>query len=85
MSRHTPGPWYAHHCHAGKNKECWCMVVGTSPDPTNTGMDNIVSAGSVSRENIYLIAAAPEMLEALKISRDEIVESIRSSFWSIRK
>lgn len=85
MSGHTPGPWYAHHCFAGKNKECWCMVVGTTPDPTHKDMDSVVGAGSCAREDAYLIAAAPGMLDALKIARDEIEQSIKDRFWTMGK
>lgn len=61
------------------------MVVGTTADPTHEDMDSVVGAGSCGREDAYLIAAAPKMLDALKIARDEIEQSIKGRFWAMNK
>jgi uncharacterized protein YcbX len=56
MSKHTPGPWRVRHTDSGGS-----MVESTAVSQTTATV-----WGAESRANAYLIAAAPEMLEALK-------------------
>jgi len=64
MSKHTPGPWVVYEFVAGYDirapeAECW---VTTASDPEAVW-------GSVLREeDACLIAAAPELLEALELA-----------------
>ena len=64
MSKHTPGPWQI-----GKN---FGSVVCDTPVPGISGSDDTeyygghLIAESVTEANARLIAAAPELLEALK-------------------
>ena len=64
MSKHTPGPWQI-----GKN---FGSVVCDTPVPGIRGSDDTeyygghLIAESVTEANARLIAAAPELLEALK-------------------
>ncbi len=64
MSKHTPGPWR-------KGSGRW--VVADSPaslfgvsDEERRYYEGYLIAESISPENLAIIAAAPEMLEALK-------------------
>lgn len=50
--------WFSHHCFRGERIDCWCKVIGTSPDPTHEDMDSVVGAGSVNATNADFIAAA---------------------------
>jgi len=62
-AKHTPGPWKI-----GKGS----FVIADSPAPGIRGSDMIEYYGghliceSVSEENAYLIAAAPDLLESLE-------------------
>lgn len=67
MSKHTPGPWLieAQNCHFGdiatvhNTDEKWVTIY--APHWMETGMDEKEQSA-----NARLIAAAPELLEALK-------------------
>ena len=65
MSKHTPGPWQI-----GKN---FGSVVCDTPVPGISGSDDTeyygghLIAESVTEANARLIAAAPELLEALRM------------------
>jgi hypothetical protein len=61
----TPGNWYSHHCKSGKDTECWCKVVGTSPDPSHDYMDAVISAGSTKREDAEFITLARNLMPKL--------------------
>lgn len=64
MSKHTPGPWrFSNHPHDGNYMRIHC-----SSDP-NEG-DNL--RGYCGEANARLIAAAPELLEALTKLLDEV-------------
>jgi len=56
MIKHTPGPWIIHRCEDGSNE---IYAIGSC---TSDG-DNILN---VSESDARLIAAAPELLDALK-------------------
>jgi hypothetical protein len=64
MSAHTPGPWRKGKCHQS--------VVAETPVPGIKGSDAVevygghLIAESVATQNIPLIAAAPELLEAAR-------------------
>jgi hypothetical protein len=65
MSAHTPGPW--------RKGRCPQSVVADAPVPEIRGSDDVIYYGghliaeSVATQNIPLIAAAPELLAALKV------------------
>lgn len=62
----TPGPWYSHFCFAGTRNECWCNVVGTSPDPKHENMDKVIGQGSANVADAAHIAHNnPEFITAL--------------------
>ena len=71
MSKHTPGPWTI----TGVSQETGSLSVGTdTPRIVIAVVPNAASAGAIilgrapdtQWANAHLIAAAPEMLEALK-------------------
>lgn len=65
---HTPGPWKFHRWES----DCW-RVMGTTPD----GLEGCYSVADVidgngfpqNAANAHLIAAAPELLDALRLGR----------------
>ncbi len=61
---HTPGPWYAHMNGEGS----FCIKAGTDYDisPTLASRSKWKSDAERSNANARLIAAAPELLEALE-------------------
>lgn len=66
MSKHTPGPWRVAEC---GTKGCWCRtIVADVPDIVDDGDSDfhIITSGSLRKHNANLVAAAPELLEALK-------------------
>jgi len=79
MSAHTPGPWFAHDTHEAKA----CRYISTRSDRDNCGDVAVLyrshPADSVANErdeaNARLIAAAPEMYEAMKEIRDAMEDS----------
>lgn len=77
MSKHTPGPWRIN----GNNMFRW--IVADSEVFTHSGDVNRSAYGgnmvceSVHKANARLIAAAPELLEALK----EIVDAADGAGW----
>ena len=72
MSKHTPGPWEAHHRHVyAKHDDDEIAGLGweiTGPDKPIRGM---VSKAA----DAHIIAAAPEMLAELKFLRSWLVWS----------
>jgi hypothetical protein len=66
--KHSPGPWF----YSGKHDECEVRYVGLCEGERHT--DNIATLyhaeGSEQEANAHLIAAAPEMLEALMALND---------------
>lgn len=78
IAKNSPkGPWFSHSCMAGKNTECWCKVVGTSPNPSDDNMDSIIGAGSASIRVADFIAAfnpseALKLLEIIEIQQNAL-------------
>ena len=69
MSEHTPGPWYMHDYTElfGDDPMRICVSCDECTELTICYMGNAVYADvKEARSNAHLIAAAPEMLEALK-------------------
>lgn len=73
-ARHTPGPWSI----GDENNACCDVLLGTEHNLTCSmdRRDNNTCAEVISRAemlaNAHLIAAAPDMLEALKDSREAL-------------
>ena len=57
MSKHTPGPWEEKHCPDGYGVFSGKVMVAR--------IDNTVGEFNQEKRNARLIAAAPELLEAL--------------------
>ncbi|HFK2339411.1 TPA: hypothetical protein ACGXSN_001127 [Pseudomonas aeruginosa] len=75
MRKHTPGPWVSRNNMVFGGKKCICSNVNAaSPTPQNIAEDVAMSIA-----NARLIAAAPELLEALRdcVSRitDEVADA----------
>jgi hypothetical protein len=68
-TQHTPGPWYLR---TNKHKNCdgsawgWLDTQQAGNQRPPSGVDVTWSAGQTSEANARLIAAAPDLLEALK-------------------
>lgn len=61
MSGHAPGPWKAWQRDADKGSNYWLIRTANE----KTGLDDTIR-GYCGESNARLIAAAPELLEALK-------------------
>lgn len=61
MSKHTAGPWRIAH----EGHDINIYPVSTEPSPAGTGAA-IPIASDVREEDMYLIAAAPDLLAALE-------------------
>lgn len=65
---HTPGPW-----RVGRQGECHSCVVADVPVPGIHGSDDVgfygghLIAESINHQNAKLIAAAPDLLDALRV------------------
>ncbi|WP_162957263.1 hypothetical protein [Pseudomonas aeruginosa] len=65
---HTPGPWVSRNNMVFGGKKCICSNVNSaSPTPQNIAEDVAMSIA-----NARLIAAAPELLEALQVCIEQI-------------
>ncbi len=68
MSKHTPGPWVSRNNRVFRGGKCICSNVNAaSPTPQNIEEDVAMSIA-----NARLIAAAPELLEALQVCIEQI-------------
>ena len=65
MSAHTPGPWVARPDPNACLEDDWCVGIGDS-------LANIDKVAVCSKQDAHLIAAAPDLLEALKYCRQKI-------------
>src|SRR5206468_914462 len=73
MSKHTPGPWLAQRCYVTRPEpnmqvmaqggDLYIAAVEFSADPEHV---SFVKDVEEMRANAFLIAAAPDLLEALK-------------------
>ena len=63
MSKHTPGEWVARPDPNAWDSDDWCIGIGNS-------LLNIDKVAVCSKCDAHLIAAAPELLEALLMVRD---------------
>lgn len=64
--QHTPGPWRVEECGAA---DCWCRII-VSDVPDAEDDFTVINAGSLRAHNAALIAAAPDLLAALREARD---------------
>lgn len=72
-AKHTPGPWIAIRSIPVEGYDGWYLKA--QPNHTMRGFTQEigwVNGGDENTANARLIAAAPEMLEALKHARDQI-------------
>lgn len=81
-SQYTPGPWELKIDKDGGN---WTYRIQSTANQTPNGYGmHICNANAMleakGEENARLIAAAPEMLEALKKALNEIEASVETSF-----
>jgi hypothetical protein len=76
MNKHTPGPWVLD---SGVSSN----VVLIDSNATNGAVGEIVDCRN--RSDAILIAAAPDLLEALKVARHMIVEDGTPIGWSVSR
>lgn len=76
--KHTPGPW-----HICDNDGAYCMVRGQPANGYNGASIAKVwlQDGDFNDENARLIAAAPELLEALVVAQQQIAALKRRIVW----
>jgi len=68
--KHTPGPWSTNG-HAEKNEHgTWVAPVFSDTDAEKRPADTYGTTKGQARTNARLIAASPELLEALEIARE---------------
>lgn len=71
MNKHTPGPW-----EIGLRESAYAMERTIEADAINSGAPLAIIRGDGSTKeneaNARLIAAAPDMLEALKLARNSL-------------
>lgn len=70
MSKATPGPWVARPDPNAYLQDDWCVSVGDS-------LENIDKVAVCRERDARLIAAAPDLLEALELCRKELYEWMR--------
>lgn len=63
-AKHTPGPWRVHHDE--DDEECWVELDDNEPGHAIVA---VVEEQDESVANAHLIAAAPDLLEALKAAK----------------
>jgi len=68
-TKHAPGPWHVGGVSTPTGMEPYCNVWGPVPKGKQSGE---MVACDVAPNNANLIAAAPEMFEALRLARDLI-------------
>ena len=61
MTKHTLGPWIARPDPNAISPDDWCIGIGDS-------LQNIDKVAVCSERDAHLIAAAPDLLEALKLA-----------------
>ena len=76
MNKHTPGPWVLD---SGVSSN----VVLIDSNATNGAVGEIVDCRN--RSDAILIAAAPDLLEALKVARHMIVKDGTPIGWSVSR
>jgi len=72
MSKHTKGPWFVTYSNTVEYGEC--VGVGISTEPSKTPIcivSKTENVNPIDKENARLIAAAPELLEALIVISEE--------------
>lgn len=61
----TPGPWSVTLCHTGE--KCWCRTISIAGREESDALEDcVIPSGAVSKRDAHLIAAAPELYEALE-------------------
>lgn len=63
--QHTPGPWSVSFCSQGEG--CWCRIISIAGREESDSLDDcVIASGAVNKRDAHLIAAAPELFEALE-------------------
>lgn len=76
MSKHTPGPWTINDARDGQSVlfQIESSVQADKPEVIVAMLDDGNTSVSEQRANAHLIAAAPELLDAVKDLRDYLAE-----------
>lgn len=72
MSTHTPGPWAAQ----PHDLKCWTVVAGAGSSVAHV---DLRSEPEITEANARLIAAAPDLLEALKFAEAILEQHVAAS------
>lgn len=72
MSQHTPGPWGAYQLKGHEGSDFWWISAGNRNGWK--GASYMQVSGQIGEANARLIAAAPELLEALEQAADYLAE-----------
>ena len=62
---YTPGPWTVTTCNEGES--CWCRIIACPATEGSDGNDWVIASGAVHKRDANLIAAAPDLYEALDL------------------
>ncbi len=83
MSAHTPGPWHIEqNIRGGVNIRCSWGVIGTIFNGSSF-VHSVPDRANEQSANANLIAAAPDLLEALKKFAN-LDRTVNSGLWEIR-
>lgn len=63
---HTPGPWKATHSDPAEGVDCWWITANVLPSNGEKEICSVPSGYRSVEANAHLIAAAPELLAALR-------------------
>lgn len=74
MTQHTPGPWEA--VKSNRNQFAWDVIGALGMVPTIARLGLVDPHEEAVKANARLIAAAPELLEALKLAADQLDEVV---------
>jgi hypothetical protein len=78
ITKHTPGPLFSYEAYRDSKIGIWLCQVTKSGVPFGTAYG---ATKKIAEANARLIAAAPELLSALKKAREQTAENITEDFF----